>query len=106
MLELDREALLTHLFDLMGVDMFADQNVPDAFALAQACGGDPMEAMAMAANLGGDTDTLASMVGALCGAWRGVGAIDAEALRTVERVNALDLRATATLLLSRRVGTP
>lgn len=101
---LDRAALLDHLFDLIGVDMVADENVPDAFALAAASGGDPMEAMTMAANLGGDSDTLASMVGALCGGWRGVGAIDAGALAQVERVNGLDLRATARALLARRAG--
>ncbi|MFU8889223.1 MAG: ADP-ribosylglycohydrolase family protein [Trueperaceae bacterium] len=101
---LDRAALLDHLFDLIGVDMVADENVPDALALAAATGGDPMEAMTLAANLGGDSDTLASMVGALCGAWRGVGAIDAEARAQVERVNGLDLRATAGALLARRAG--
>jgi ADP-ribosylglycohydrolase len=101
---LDRAALLDHLFDLIGVDMFADENVPDALAIVAAAAGDPMEAMTMAANLGGDSDTLASMVGALCGAWRGVGAIDADARTQVERVNGLDLRATARALLDRRGG--
>ncbi|MDF1521406.1 MAG: ADP-ribosylglycohydrolase family protein [Trueperaceae bacterium] len=101
---LPREALLEHLFVLMGVDMYADENVPDAIALAAAADGDPMEAMAMAANLGGDADTLASMTGALCGGLRGVAAFDDGALAQVERVNGLDLRATARALLAVRGG--
>jgi ADP-ribosylglycohydrolase len=101
---LARDELLERLFVLIGVDMYADENVPDAIALAAAAAGDPMEAMRMAANLGGDADTLASMTGALCGGLRGVAAIDPEMRAQVERVNGLDLRATARALLARRAA--
>lgn len=85
------EELLALLYEVVGVDMFGDQLVPDAIALAAAADGDPNRAMVLAANLGGDSDTLASMTGALCGAWRGVDAVSPSWLAQVEAVNGLDL---------------
>ncbi len=61
-----------------------------------------MVAMTMAANLGGDTDTLASMAGSICGALQGVGAFDEGMLAEVEAVNGLDLRSLARSLLALR----
>ena len=61
-----------------------------------------MQAMSMAANLGGDTDTLASMVGSICGGLQGVCALDQAMLNEVETVNALDLSSLARSLLSLR----
>ena len=102
--ELPRDDMLARLFDLIGVDMYADQLVPDAIALAAAADQDPTAAMTMAANLGGDSDTLASMTGAICGALRGVGAIDADWLALVERVNGIDVAGAAEKLLAFRAG--
>lgn len=99
---LEREEVLSNLFDLTGVDMFADQLVPAAIALAALADGDPHDAMTMAANLGGDSDTLASMTGSLCGALRGVNAFDARWREQVEDVNAIDLTAVAERLVSFR----
>jgi ADP-ribosylglycohydrolase len=44
------------------------ETVPAAFALAMLAGGDLRRGVEYAANLGRDTDTIASMTGALCGA--------------------------------------
>lgn len=86
------EALaLEALFDLVGVDMPVAESVPAVFGLVALAGGDPMLAIRYAVNLGGDADTIASMAGAICGAWRGLGALDAGLLAEVERVNHLDI---------------
>ena len=47
--------------------------------------------MVAAATTGGDTDTIASIGGALCGALRGIEAIPADWLEKVEAVNHLGL---------------
>lgn len=99
---LERASVVSNLFDLIGVDMYADQLVPAAIALAALADGDPNDAMTMAANLGGDSDTLASMTGSICGALRGVSAFDPAWRAQVERVNDVDLVAVAERLVSLR----
>jgi ADP-ribosylglycohydrolase len=51
------------------------ETVPAAFALATCAGGDLKRGVEFAANFGRDTDTIASMTGALCGAIGGPGGI-------------------------------
>lgn len=99
---LPAEEALALLYEVMGVDMYGDQLVPGALALAAMADGDAGEAMLLAANLGGDSDTLASMAGSVCGAWRGVEAVPPAWLAQVEAVNGLDLRAVASELLALR----
>jgi ADP-ribosylglycohydrolase len=67
-------------------------------------GGEPMRAMRLAAGLGGDADTLASLAGSICGALRGIEGFDAELARTVEAVNGLDLRGLAAGLVRQRLA--
>lgn len=51
------------------------ETVPAAFALATLAGGDERRGVEFAANFGRDTDTIATMTGALCGAIGGPDAI-------------------------------
>ena len=51
------------------------ETVPAAFALATLAGGDVRRGVELAANFGRDTDTIATMTGALCGAIGGPDAI-------------------------------
>jgi len=76
--------------------------VPCAIALSIMSKGEPMAAMFMAVNLGGDTDTLASMTGSICGALKGQKAFDQEILKEVEHVNQLDLKTVSRRLLDVR----
>ncbi|MCC6805450.1 MAG: ADP-ribosylglycohydrolase family protein [Anaerolineae bacterium] len=99
---LSKDAVLSRLYELIGVDMYAEQLLPCAVGLAGLADGDPQQAMLWAANLGGDSDTLASMTGALCGGWRGLSAINREWLEQVETVNGLDVSATAEKLVVMR----
>ena len=61
-----------------------------------------MRAVRYAANIGGDTDTIGAIAGAICGALRGIEAVDRALLAEVERVNGLDLAPVAQGLV--RVG--
>lgn len=92
----DERAALQALYDYVGVDLTVTESVPTAFGLVELAGGDPMRAVIYAANIGGDTDTIGAIAGAVCGALQGIEAIDGELLRQVEEVNRLGLGQVAT----------
>lgn len=94
---------LAWLRDMVGVDLYPEQLAPNAIGLLLAAQGDPMRAMTWAAAMGGDTDTLASMAGSLCGGLRAWAAFDSALVAQVERVNGLDLRKTAGDLVALRI---
>ncbi|WP_432848626.1 ADP-ribosylglycohydrolase family protein [Amycolatopsis sp. CA-161197] len=73
--------------DVIGTSVSAQESVVAAFALAEVL--DPADALTTAARLGGDTDTVAAICGALLGACG--EEIPAELGETVVRVNGLDL---------------
>ena len=50
-----------------------------------------MEGLCAAANLGGDTDTIGAMAGAVLGATKGTRGLPEDDVRTVCRVSHLDL---------------
>lgn len=102
--ELSQERAAANIFELIGVDLYADQLVPAALGLMALSGGDPNKGMLLAANLGGDADTLASMVGSLCGALAGLDAIETNWFATVTEVNDLDLVRLAARLVELRHG--
>jgi len=90
------------LADIIGVDLYPEQLVPAAAGLLLMAGGQPMPALRLAANLGGDTDTLACLVGSLCGGLTGLAAFVPEWLAKVEQVNQLDVRGLARDLVACR----
>ncbi len=87
---------------LVGTSVAAQESVPAAFALAARLGEAPFDALRLAASLGGDADTIAALVGAICGACRGLAAFPAAAIDTVEAVNDLGLAPVVDALLHLR----
>jgi len=98
------EAAMDVVYRLVGSSLATQESVPAAFAVAAASLGDPWLACRMAASLGGDSDTIAAMAGAICGACHGVEAFPAGARSTVARMNNLDLEKLAAGLLAVRAG--
>lgn len=91
---------LEALYDIIGVDMVPREIVPVVMALF-ARPEEPMELLIGAANIGGDTDTIAAMLGSLLGAFYGVYAFPEEMWREIEQVNGIDLEQyTARMLLA------
>jgi ADP-ribosylglycohydrolase len=76
---------------LVGTSLATQESVPAAFAIASLVPDDPWHACRLAARLGGDSDTIAAMAGAVVGACTGLSALPAEAVRTVREVNDLHL---------------
>jgi ADP-ribosylglycohydrolase len=87
------------VIDLVGTSLATQESVPAAFAIAVAYADDPWQALRTAAGLGGDTDTIAAMVGAILGAAKGRNALPALAIRRIREINHLDLDAVADDLL-------
>jgi ADP-ribosylglycohydrolase len=96
------ERSLTDISDLIGTSLATQESVPAAFGILCTFPGDGWAAVAAAASLGGDTDTVAAMVGAIAGAVYGPGAFPAEAWQFVARVNGLEVDSIARELLALR----
>lgn len=96
------EEALNRMRELIGTDLYPEQLVPCAIGLTLLAKGDPQQAMVWAANMGGDTDTLASMAGSLCGGLKGLTAVDSSLLSQVESVNKLDIHRMAESLIAVR----
>ncbi|PSK99555.1 ADP-ribosylglycohydrolase [Murinocardiopsis flavida] len=97
---------LDHVHAAIGTGVASQESVVAAFALAELRADDPWAAVRLAAGIGGDTDTIAAIVGAVLGACHGTAAFPADAVATVRRVNDLDLRPLADALLALRDALP
>ena len=91
---------LACLVEQVGTSVASAQAIPMAFALLAR---DPSpQALLDAANIGGDTDTIGAIAGAILGAALGVEVLDGCDLARVEEVSRLDLRSVASDLLALR----
>lgn len=79
------------------VDMI--QTVPISIAFAIIAEGDPFKAVCLGANAGGDTDSIASVAGALAGALGGASGFPRQLIDQLEKVNGIDLRTLAKRLI-------
>ena len=88
------------LVEQVGTSVASAHAIPMAFALLTR---DPSpRALLDAANLGGDTDTIGAIAGAILGATVGVEVFDGRTLAQVEEVSRLDLSSVAEQLLALR----
>lgn len=90
------------LYTTCGVGMDPTELVPTAIGLCLLHDCDPKRSIVAAANMGGDTDTLASMAGAISGAYRGIAAFPEEWIDIVEEVNDLDFAELTAILVAVR----
>ena len=98
----DVEGSLTRLYEVVGTSLASQESVPAAFGILSLFPGDPWAAGLAAAGLGGDSDTVAAMAGAMSGAIYGVDAIPLDARGTIARVNSLDVESVVDDLLALR----
>lgn len=82
---------MAEIADVVGSGLHVSEAVPAAFGLFVAARGETMEAIYAGVNIGNDTDTVATMVGAMAGALRGSKSIPAEYLRLINERNGMDL---------------
>lgn len=86
---------------VIGTSVASQESVVAALAIASVSA-DPWESVCLAAGIGGDTDTIAAMSGAVLGSVQGFDAWPASALHTVKAVNSLDLDPLVDRLLALR----
>jgi ADP-ribosylglycohydrolase len=79
----------SEMYQTIGAGVAMAESVPSAIGLFYASKGNPQDAILTAVNMGGDCDTVASMVGALAGAFKGVGSLPQAWIDEVEEVNKL-----------------
>jgi ADP-ribosylglycohydrolase len=72
------------IYSLVGTSLATQESVPAAFAVLRAVPGDPWRACLLAASLGGDTDTIAALAGAISGACHGLAAFPPETVRVID----------------------
>jgi ADP-ribosylglycohydrolase len=89
------EAALERIATRVGSSGLAVESVPAAIGVFAAAGGRPYEAIVAGASIGGDCDTIASMAGALAGAFRGLEGIPTELLARFAAANDEDLAGVA-----------
>ena len=94
----ERERALT---EVVGTSVTAQESVVAALALAVLVE-DGWDALCTAANLGGDTDTVAAIAGAVLGATRDAPVWPPAAVQTVTTVNQLELEPIAAALMKLR----
>jgi ADP-ribosylglycohydrolase len=91
----NESAALQALYDYVGVDILVSESVATALGIVRLALGDPVKAILMSANLGGDADTIGAIAGAVCGAWKGARAFPSGWGETLDQVNHFDLRLIA-----------
>lgn len=92
------------LEQVIGTDVPAQESVVAAFAIVGTASS-PWEAVCLAASIGGDTDTIAAIVGAILGAERGMDSWPRGVVAQVEAVNGLNFDPYVTDLLELRSQT-
>jgi ADP-ribosylglycohydrolase len=103
--ECSNEQLPEMVYDVIGTSVASQESVVAAFALAHQVASAQLsafDAVCMAASLGGDTDTIAAILGAMLGACEGMSAWPDELIEQIKTVNGLELYPLVEHLLSLR----
>lgn len=87
----DINSILEDLYNMVGVDLIVAESVAVAIAIVKLACGDPVKAAIYSANIGGDTDTIGAISGAICGAWKGISVFPTSWLIHLEMVNHIGL---------------
>ncbi|QOL35396.1 ADP-ribosylglycohydrolase family protein [Bifidobacterium lemurum] len=98
----DEASFQQSLREVCGTSVEANESVAAAFAMAWRYADEPLRALLTAANIGGDTDTIAAMAGAMLGAGIGGAAFPQDLVGRVCEVSHLDLAPIADGLLEVR----
>jgi ADP-ribosylglycohydrolase len=89
------DPFLDHLYGVLGTGLESADVCAAVFALFLFAKEEVWLAIQLGASVGGDTDTIAALAGALCAAYAGSHNIPAEVLKEVVARNSLDLPAVA-----------
>jgi ADP-ribosylglycohydrolase len=86
---------ITFIHDVLGAGLPSWELGPAVFGVFLFAGADTWLSVRMGASMGGDTDTLAAMAGALSAVYAGSANLPADIVEAVSKANALDLPSLA-----------
>ncbi|MBO0451592.1 ADP-ribosylglycohydrolase family protein [Candidatus Enterococcus murrayae] len=81
------EHLLSETADKVGTNFLVQESIPAVFSLLAGTEGNTMLGIYAAVNVGGDTDTIASMLGGILGGFNGSQSIPQKYIHDMEKVN-------------------
>lgn len=85
------DELLQNLSDYVGTGVWVTESVPCVFGIISKYSNDSMKAIFSGVNIGSDTDTIATMTGAILGAYNGVESLDSNLIKVALEVNNLEI---------------
>lgn len=94
------------LFDVLGTSVASQESVPAAFAALTLAKGDCWSAAMIAANVGGDTDTIGAISCTMAGACSGMASLPAEKISGLRGFDIAVARDMADRLVDLRVASP
>jgi ADP-ribosylglycohydrolase len=92
------------LFDVLGTSVASQESVPAAFAALSIADGDCWKAAELAANVGGDTDTIGAISGTMAGACSGFASLPAERIAALRGFDLTLARTIADRLVDERIA--
>jgi ADP-ribosylglycohydrolase len=101
----DDKMFADRLRNEVGTSVEANESIAAAFALVYRYSEHPLQALLTAVNMGGDTDTIAAISGAILGACGGAATFPERMTKKVSDVSHLDLSASAQSLMEIRHQT-
>ncbi|TGV80823.1 ADP-ribosylglycohydrolase family protein [Mesorhizobium sp. M00.F.Ca.ET.149.01.1.1] len=90
------------IVDLIGTGVASQESVPAAFAVLEVAQGDPWRAAVIAANLGGDTDTIGAIAAGMAGACAGLSKLPQDRIAELKGIDIAEVRALAADLVAAR----
>ncbi|EKC2244528.1 ADP-ribosylglycohydrolase family protein [Salmonella enterica] len=78
------------IYEKVGAGMDIIESIPAAIALVELADASPVKCAVLAANLGGDTDTIGAMATAICGAVQGIQSIPEDYIQNINQANNID----------------
>ncbi|TGQ16883.1 MULTISPECIES: ADP-ribosylglycohydrolase family protein [unclassified Mesorhizobium] len=97
----EKEAI-TLIVDLVGTGVASQESVPAAFAVLEVAQGDAWRAAVIAANLGGDTDTIGAIAAGMAGACAGLSKLPQDRIAELKGIDIAEVRALAADLVAAR----
>ncbi|AZO13712.1 ADP-ribosylglycohydrolase family protein [Mesorhizobium sp. M2A.F.Ca.ET.043.05.1.1] len=92
------------IVDLIGTGVASQESVPAAFAVLEVAQGDAWRAAVIAANLGGDTDTIGAIAAGMAGACAGLSKLPRDRIAELKGIEIAEVRALAADLVAARTA--
>ena len=96
---------IERVFDRLGTGVISQESVPAAFAVLKLADGDAWKAAVIAANLGGDTDTIGAISASMAGACAGYDSLPVDRIKGLVGIDLDDVGELARALVHARLAS-